>query len=211
MRFRTRRTWLSRVLVLVALVVGVASSTQAAAPRTSAPTTARAAGFAVSARVRDLASKMPPDSTIPAEWIRDNDRLPRSKGPFYPGRGEAPAAPLAETPNAMPGPSGTFAAISADEAATVGGRFVPPDTVGDVGPNHFVQAVNTVLRVYDKDGNPLTDLVNLSTFFAPLGAGCGGQYGDPIVLYDSLADRWIVSQFGLPNGFQPPFHQCIAV
>jgi len=199
----------------VAALLAAAAALPAAAagppPGASAPATRRAAGFAVSGRLSELAATVAPDSTIPAEWIRDNDRLPRSRGPFHPGRGEVLAAPLAALPATMPGPSATFPGISADQAATVGGRFAPPDTVGDVGPNHYVQAVNTVLRVYDKNGNPLTPLVSLATFFAPLGSGCGGQYGDPIVLYDSLADRWLVSQFGLPNGFQPPFHQCIAV
>jgi hypothetical protein len=36
-------------------------------------------------------------------------------------------------------------------------------------------------------------------------------FGDPIVLYDPMADRWLISQFGLPNGFNPPYHQCVAL
>ena len=67
----------------------------------------------------------------------------------------------------MPSPSATFAGISADDAAGVGGRFAPPDTVGDVGPNHYVQAVNTVLRVFDKNGAALTPVVSLGDILRP--------------------------------------------
>jgi len=178
------------------------------------PVSAAASGFAISQNVRDLPAASP-DPTLPAELIRDNDRLPRSNGPFPEGprldgtlqrsQMAAPTVPL------MPSPSVTFAGISADDAAPVGGRWVPPDTVGDVGPNHYVQAVNTVFRVFDKSGNALTPVMAFATFFGPLGSGCARNDGDPIVLYDPLADRWLISQFGLPNGFQPPFHQCVGI
>ncbi len=144
----------------------------AQAPR-AVPVAGTSARFARSANVRDLPAASPdPNSTLPAEWIRDNDRLPRAEGPF-PG-GDHPDPTLRQSLNAplspaMPGPTASFAGISADDAAAVGGRFAPPDTVGDVGPNHYVQAVNTVLRVYDKSGAPLSPLVSLGTFFGPLG------------------------------------------
>jgi hypothetical protein len=199
-----------RILPWVFLGLALAASAIAQAPR-AVPVSGKIGRFAVSQNVRDLPSAPPDDSTLPAEWIRDNDRLPRSKGPFPGGaRADAVLQRPVTTPN-MPGPSAAFAGISADDAAGVAGRFAPPDTVGDVGPNHFVQAVNTVVRVFDKSGNPLSNLVSLGTFFNPLGSGCNGQFGDPIVLYDSLADRWLISQFGLPSGFQPPFHQCIGI
>jgi hypothetical protein len=192
------------------------ASARASAPTTAAPQAGKSAGFAVSRNVRDLPSLRPdPDSPLPAEWIRDNERLPRSNGTFPnvstpDGALQGNAAPFSASP-AMPSPSATFAGISADDAAGVAGRFAPPDTVGDVGPNHYVQAVNTVLRIFDKSGAALTPVVSLGAFFGPLGSGCNGQFGDPVVLYDSLADRWLISQFGLPNGFNPPFHQCIAI
>ena len=205
----------ARTLSAAALALFAGRAGSSAQASRAVPVEGRSVRFAGSANVRDLPAASPDQNpTLPAEWIRDNDRLPRAEGPFPEGDRPDPtlrqalAAPLSP---AMPGPTGSFAGISADEAAAVGGRFAPPDTVGDVGPNHYVQAVNTVLRVYDKSGAPLTPLVSLGTFFGPLGTNCSGQFGDPIVLYDPLADRWLISQFGLPHGFQPPFHQCVAI
>jgi uncharacterized repeat protein (TIGR01451 family) len=93
-----------------------------------------------------------------------------------------------------------------------GGFFAPPDTVGDVGPNHYVQCVNTACQVFDKTGTPAAPAFLLSSLFASLGGDCAtGDDGDPIVLYDTLADRWHLSQFALPGLPNPPFSECIAV
>lgn len=90
-----------------------------------------------------------------------------------------------------------------------GGISVPPDTVGDVGPEHYVQTVNTTIRIYDKAGNTLTGPVPINFLWTGFGGACEADNdGDPIVLYDQLADRWFVSQFALSG---PPFHQCIAL
>ena len=35
--------------------------------------------------------------------------------------------------------------------------------------------------------------------------------GDPIVVYDRLADRWVISQFAKPAGATQPQDECIAV
>lgn len=72
----------------------------------------------------------------------------------------------------------------------------PPDTVGDVGPNHYVHMINAgsgaVLVIYDKLGA----VVAGPTFLDSLGTGaCASGLGDPVVLYDSLADRWLLSEF----------------
>ncbi len=87
--------------------------------------------------------------------------------------------------------------------------FMPSDTNGDVGPNHYFQVVNTLARIYDKNGAPQTPPFPLSNIFAPLGTACAARNdGLPVVLYDPLADRWLVSQYC--NSF-PPFRQMIAV
>ena len=80
----------------------------------------------------------------------------------------------------------------------------PPDTNGDVGPNHYVQMTNFSFQIWDK-GDPdngiaptaLTAPKLLGTFFAPLGGGCQNNSGDPVVMYDDMADRWLLSQFDL--------------
>lgn len=69
--------------------------------------------------------------------------------------------------------------------------FLPPDPTGAAGPNHYVHSVNSLVKIFDKSGNLQVGPVNLSTFL-----GIGSNNGDPIVLYDQLADRWVVSEFG---------------
>jgi len=93
-------------------------------------------------------------------------------------------------------------------------NFVPPDTVGDVGPNHYVEMVNTAIAIYNRTGTPLLDPVLLGTVWQnfPL-SDCAGDNGDPIVLYDQFVDRWILTQFTLgcfvPGGGL--CYNCVAV
>ncbi|GGD46866.1 hypothetical protein GCM10011514_08580 [Emticicia aquatilis] len=77
------------------------------------------------------------------------------------------------------------------------GLLVPPDPVVTVGPNHVVQMINLVHRVYNKSGTPLTSPLKFSEI-----AGTATNAGDPITLYDQIADRWVLMQFSsiLTNG-----------
>lgn len=70
----------------------------------------------------------------------------------------------------------------------------PPDPTGSAGPDHYVQAVNTAVRVYNKSGAAVAGPFSLSSYWAG-----STNAGDPIVLYDRHADRWFISQFQ----FQP--------
>ncbi len=72
------------------------------------------------------------------------------------------------------------------------GGAVPPDPSGAVGPNHYVSSVNVAIIVYDKEGNVLAGPTSLGNFI-----GDGQNSGDPIIMYDQLADRWFVSQFNV--------------
>lgn len=69
--------------------------------------------------------------------------------------------------------------------------FLPPDPTGAVGPNHYVHSVNSIVKIFDKTGTLLAGPTALGTFL-----GIGSNSGDPIVLYDQLADRYFVSEFG---------------
>ncbi|MFK7755515.1 MAG: T9SS type A sorting domain-containing protein [Flavobacteriales bacterium] len=103
-----------------------------------------------------------------------------------------------QNPNAAPeGPDpvrqtavGTKAAatIIVNEAGINGG--FPPDPSGAIGPNHYVQAVNSTWKTYDTEGNTLSFPVSL----ASLWSGSSND-GDPIVMYDQFVDRWFISQF----------------
>ncbi|CAG5085966.1 GEVED domain-containing protein [Parvicella tangerina] len=69
----------------------------------------------------------------------------------------------------------------------------PPDPSGAAGPNHYVHMVNSKYTVYDKTGTVLGGPYNLGTLLG------GGNDGDPIVMYDTDADRWFLSQFKQSN------------
>jgi len=101
-------------------------------------------------------------------------------------------------PEAIPSPTLTFEGLSVQDATTyLGASYLPPDPSGDVGPNHYVQAVNGLFRVFDKSGVPLTLPTTLASLFDPLGAPCNGGINSglyPLVVYDPLADRWVISQ-----------------
>ncbi|NNF03959.1 MAG: T9SS type A sorting domain-containing protein [Rhodothermales bacterium] len=88
-----------------------------------------------------------------------------------------------------------------DNAAILGYRLVPPDTQGDVGPNHYVQWINSISEIFDKNGNTILGPFAGNAYFSDLGSGCGTDNdGDPVVLYDEQADRWLVSQFAVTSG-----------
>ncbi|HET6892986.1 MAG TPA: hypothetical protein VFH31_17910 [Pyrinomonadaceae bacterium] len=97
-------------------------------------------------------------------------------------------------------------------------RVAPPDTTGDVGPNHYVQWVNLRYSIYTltRNAGEITAF-NLVPGFPKQGnvvwQGFGGRCqtdnsGDPIVQYDQLADRWVLTQFAVGG---TPFTQCVAV
>ncbi len=70
------------------------------------------------------------------------------------------------------------------------------DATGAIGPNHYVYAFNSGFGILDRNGNVLLPEASLATLFP------GESLGDPVVVYDNFADRFIVMQFSnTPNGF----------
>jgi len=112
----------------------------------------------------------------------------------------------------MASPSNTFDGMTSNLACN---GCLPPDTDGDVGPNHYMQAVNSSIRVHDKSGNVLAGPITFNSFFSAMGTAtpCGSNVnqGDPIVFYDHISDRWIVSDFAFPAFPGTSFYQCIGV
>jgi hypothetical protein len=86
---------------------------------------------------------------------------------------------------------------------------IPPDTTGDVGPNHYVQQVNVGFQIYSKTGASLYGPADFNTLFRGFGGLCETRNnGDPVIVYDQLADRWVLTQFTAPPG---PYFECIAI
>ncbi len=70
------------------------------------------------------------------------------------------------------------------------------DATGAIGPNHYVYAFNTGLGILDRNGKTIMPEISLRTLFP------GESLGDPIVVYDNFADRFVVMEFSnSPNGF----------
>jgi len=97
--------------------------------------------------------------------------------------------PLVDSNLAIRTPSEVLQSFEGFNISESGG-FRPPDPTGAVGPNHYVHAVNSAVKVFNKNGITLLGPTRLSTFFQN-----ANDDGDPIVLYDQLADRWFISQF----------------
>ena len=92
---------------------------------------------------------------------------------------------------------------------------LPPDTDGEVGATQYVQMVNTDFAVYSKTGAVLRGSTDINQLWSGVGGEClAHNNGDPVVVYDQLASRWILSQFiATPSGNSgdEQYGECIAV
>ena len=96
-----------------------------------------------------------------------------------------------------------------DNEDVVGFQVNPPDPVGDVGLNHYVEMVNLVFGVFDKSGNQLIPPTAIGALWQGFAVNdCTDASGDPIVVYDQLANRWILTQFSTRG---PVFYNCVAI
>src|SRR5438270_4057030 len=135
---------------------------------------------------------------------RDHERLPRppsraTNDPVLQAQTITAAAPV--TSSNFDGIGNGIAGFTVNSA--------PPDTNGDVGLNHYVQTVNTDFAIYNKSGTLLYGPVPINTLWNGFGGGCQtNNDGDPTVVYDRIADRWVISQFSVNT---TPYLQCVAV
>jgi hypothetical protein len=210
----SRRLWLFvGVSLLATLVASVGTTKAESAPGRSGvkgPTFTDAAAFDVSRPLRELAK------AVPSSKGKGIVVLPE-RGPVVPDRGHSRDGALQSNiiGPAIPGPIANFEGLSnQDNFDIFGFRVNPPDNDGDVGPNHYVELINLVLGVFDKSGNKLLGPVDIGSLWADFEiTDCTDPSGDPIVLYDQLADRWLLTQFTTSGLFDPtkPFWNCVAV
>jgi len=89
------------------------------------------------------------------------------------------------------------------------GLVSPPDPIGDVGPKHYVEMVNLTFAIYNKTGVELTPPTPLGNLWAGFAVpDCTDESGDPVVVHDQLANRWILTQFTTRG---PTFYNCVAI
>jgi hypothetical protein len=122
-----------------------------------------------------------------------NEKLEHRSYPFA-------ASALPKGPDAVWQKSmGTKSALSNSPIQNFAGQSsssYPPDCNGAVGPSHYMQTVNVTYAIYDKTGTKLVGPNAMNTLFTgQTGATCND--GDPIVLYDEQANRWLAVEFSL--------------
>ena len=92
----------------------------------------------------------------------------------------------------------------------VGCNCAPPDTNGSVGTTQYVQIVNEGYQVFDKTtGNSVLGPNSIESIWSGFGGVCQTSgFGDPVVVFDKIAQRWIITEFA---GTSVPTDECIAV
>jgi hypothetical protein len=179
---------------------GANAAEAAATPQMRADKATRHDHTALSAQ--ELQRLLPPSKRVGTEYVIPNQLGTARSAP----RSELDVDPLAGsdiTPNMPTAGVDFLGPTSDDNQAVIGGRIEPPDTNCDVGAENVVCYINLVWRVVDKAGNPVGGAMEGNTFWAGFGGVCEtNNDGDPIVLYDHIAGRWVYNQFAPFNGVQ---------
>ena len=160
-----------------------------------------------------------PTKTRISSPLRDHLKRPGPAGPtLKEGRDKPPVLTHAPGNVARPKDPAVKTAIHQpnmpDPIADFEGQFMtcgcyPPDTNAAVGTDNVWQIVNLQSEIYDKLGASVSGPFNSNSMWAGFGGPCETTNdGDPIVKYDQLSQRWLVSQFALE---QTPSLQCFAV
>jgi hypothetical protein len=221
-----------RILAVVLLVLAAAAlvllavsppavAQPSARPQPLTPKFSTAVAFDVSPALRSLPRIARP-RTFPPDTILEVRPEPAVKGPAVhraKGHGADGVLQLFSLAPTIPAPLLTFEGLSNQDNFNIFGfRVNPPDPNGEVGPNHYVEIINLVFGVYDKAGNLLLGPIDTGSLWAgfPI-EDCTDPSGDPVVVYDQLEDRWLLSQF-TTRGFDEngdfnglPFYNCVAV
>jgi hypothetical protein len=184
------------------LAVALAASTPAFARE---PVATKAVGFEISKAVRllpparEAKPKQAPARINPLAHEPDHGQ----RGTWT--RGKPSADPLLHEARGAGKPTPPldlrFQGIGNPEGC---GGCSPPDTNGDIGLNEYVQIVNaTKIGVFDKITGSQLQVFDLGSLWSS--GPCTQDVGDPVAVFDHLAQRWVFSQLAEPH------HVCIAV
>jgi hypothetical protein len=186
------------IKILASFVFLVAAATAASAD----PTVSRPSGSAVSPNLSDLPT---------AHWAQgQNLKLVPAPKPLPP-RNAGPGGTSSEDRALQKQEGPHLGSQSKTHFGGVGANgYIPPDPNIAVGKTYIVQMVNSQIAVFSKSGALLSGPTALSSLWTSLGGACASSNaGDPIVQYDNVADRWLVSELG--SSGSAPYSECIAV
>ncbi len=207
-----RRRFAIQLLVLVmaaALLPTAAFGQSSAAPKDPiGPVEVSSAVYSdVSAPLSDLTGVAPAASTDKEKKEKPLRVLPNMGNALNQtdGAEQTTAGPLVGTTSGL-----NFAGVGQGDYG-FSDQYAPPDTNGAVGATQYVQWVNTYFAVFNKTTGAIAAGFPKAgnSIWAGFGGGCQtNNDGDPIVQYDKLANRWILTQFSVST---TPYLQCVAV
>jgi hypothetical protein len=196
--------WFASGVLVAGLLASAAGASATTAPQAAKVLHARvskAVAFDVSPTLRALSRR--------AASHPKAHRLPPERGPAVADRGFSGDGAVQSSAPAAPQIGSTIANFEGLSNADNPFEVAPPDPNGEVGPNHFVEMVNIVLAVYSKTGTRLLGPMLLGDLWQGFAIDdCTDLSGDPVVVYDQLANRWILTQFTTRG---PTFYNCVAV
>src|SRR5690606_20470071 len=203
----------SRYTLLLALLLSLASSTaQAQQPRVIRPE--KHARSALPVRDLDQVQSSYQDTGGPHP-VRLFP-LPPQRPSTDPVRQEQMGTVRAEAGEGRRGVQNFDGLGSQDNVSVLGRYIAPPDPNIAVGANHIVEMVNTLFAVYSKSGALVAGPEPIKDLWTGFDGPCETENdGDPIVLYDEYAGRWVLSQFALfdtdGDGLDDTSAECVAV
>src|SRR6266550_3332753 len=216
--FSHARIMAAVLLILAAAVIAFIAASPPAVAQPSArtrpltPKFSAAVAFDVSPALRSLPRvarplTFPPDTILEMRPERGREGPEAHRIKRYSADG---ALQLFSPIPTIPAPLLTFEGLSNQDNFNIFGfRVNPPDPNGEVGPNNYVEIINLVFGVYDKAGNLLAGPIDTGSLWAGFAIpDCTDPSGDPVVLYDQLEDRWLLSQFTTRG---PIYYNCVAV
>lgn len=195
--------------------------------------------FAVSPELSSIKAKAPAE-ILPAGLIQDpfgpykelpnGKQIPSSRsakvGPGSPSKPDASGPifvdPLKRLPDPpMPNVDLMLEGLNQGANRTLFNYGVlPPDTIGAISGDYYIQTVNGTMAIWDlkqytvfnEPGKVVYGPLGINRLWDGTGTVCEQQNdGDPIVLWDNAAKRFLVSQFALPYYPDGPFYECIAI
>lgn len=188
---------------------GAAAGAAATAARGRPPVLLTALASGDSRPVRDM-PLLPPQSASP---VREG--LPRHESAL------APQASGVDSVRQTAAATVATPAVTSFEGTGNVDSVIPPDTDGAVGPNDYVELVNTHYQVFAKTGAPRTGPIESGQMWSAFSSSStaaslcySSAGGDGLVLYDRAADRWVFHELAFANGlFGPtgPYVGCFAV
>lgn len=131
-------------------------------------------------------------AALRAARARAHQQYLHSRQPFAASGRQSPLAPQSSIFGGFSWSGLAAVPVSVPGSST---DLTPPDGGGGIGPNAFIEAVNSEIAVYDRTTTALIAHSTLATFF---GNGAT-EPCDPYVMWDNGAQRWVVTSIECTN------------